>query len=1345
MRFFLLSMLLLARFCAPGQTVTPLYAESGVPLTTYFSPKKYQADPQNWAIVQRDDGVVVIGNGKGILTFDGAAWQLIPVTNANLVRCLEQGPDGMIFVGGYNEIGYVNFHMSVPVYTSLVPELEEGHRLFGHTWNISRLNEEIYFSTDKYLLKWSAGKFTTIDVGIEEGRAFTVALHDRLFVQPLSEPLSEISHNTTRPVPGGEFYRGKRITAIVPFDERRMLVSTLSNGLFLYDGSSSLPFATDLTEYLSSNRLYKAIALRNGNFALATLQHGVAVIDRKGEVVHLLEKGSGINDDVVYNLMEDREGALWAALSVGLSRVELQTPVTLFGEGNGLTGAVNDIVRFGQSLYAATMLGLYQLRPSPTVTTHASFAAVPEIQSSVWALGHVGGSLLLATDDGTMELKGGRVSQLDKESGAVLLVSERHKNTVFIGLADGVSVLQFSGGQWKSLGRISNLEADVGEMNEDAAGNLWLGTFSEGAIRLSFSGEGADKFLHPTITYFGAADGLPVGYIQISTIDGVLMFRSEPGRSLYRLNNENTGFSAVGNIGALPGYDSAAQYPLFGEKAGKLWMLDQKHGRGAFDIVRLTRQRDGYLSQHVPFTRIRDDFDEVLFEDTDGILWMGGLDGILRYDLRRAAFNPVSPHVVFNKILLEHDSVLHDGMGTPVVSESLPYELNSMTFSYGATAFDLLEENEFQYILEGYDENWSAWSRQTAKSYTHLSEGQYTFKVRCRNIYGIVGPESQFTFSIDPPWYRHPLAYIAYAAAIVGLVFTAVRLRSRKLEAANAALQHIIEERTAEITSKNAQLEHQAEELKTQTEQLTELDKIKTAFFTNISHEFRTPLSLILAPLEKEIADGTASAGSGIMLRNARRLQQLINQLLDLSKLEAGEMRVFLCRNDLTEFVSSLTLSFTPLAENRSIQFHIDVPTVPLDVYFDPDKLETVLYNLISNALKFTPENGRVSFSLHVSDDRQQCEIIVEDNGPGISPSDLPKVFNRFYQVESDARRSFEGSGIGLALTQELVELMRGSISVESHPGEGTRFRVFLPLNIGDHSIVPEEISLEAVSGRTITSPHETTVVWSDKNRHIESPATAPSETTILLVEDNADLRIYLSGILQRTYRVITANDGRDAIAHIGEQLPDLILSDMMMPGMDGFTLCEEIRKDPATSHIPFILLTARASVESRLAGLELGADDYMTKPFVVDELLVRIKNLLQQRKLLQERFRQELVVAPQNIAITSADEVFIRKVIEITELHLKDASFSVERLSDEIGISRKHLHRKLVALAGQTPNEFIRTFRLKTAMQMLQQHSGTVKEIAYAVGFNNLSYFAKCFKEEFGMSPTEVVVGEPK
>ncbi len=518
------------------------------------------------------------------------------------------------------------------------------------------------------------------------------------------------------------------------------------------------------------------------------------------------------------------------------------------------------------------------------------------------------------------------------------------------------------------------------------------------------------------------------------------------------------------------------------------------------------------------------------------------------------------------------------------------------------------------------------------------------------------------------------------------------------------------------------------------TQKLRELDMTKSRFFANISHEFRTPLTLITVPL-KELYDGKYKGNPkklyGLMLRSGKRLLGLINQLLDLSKIESGMMLLKPAKFELVSFLKPVLASYESLSESRLIHFKIKTPSDPVWLYFDAEKLEKIVHNLVSNAFKFTEEGGMVSVELVVSEKEEVVHIIIRDTGKGIPRDQLDHVFNRFYQVDNSQTRENEGTGIGLALTKELVELHQGKITVESKVNEGSSFSIILPMGkahlsaseIRERGPYEYQLSQEEVISETlgVTSTQ-------DMNRALE----------ILIVEDNSDMRQFLRHTLEPHYQIFEAADGmagRDAAI---EKLPDLIISDVMMPKMDGVEMCRKLKKDQRTSHIPVILLTAKVDKDSKLAGLEIGADDYLAKPFDTDELLILLKNRIEQRQKLRERFSKEITLQPKDITITSADEQFLQQALDIVNQYMGDFNFNVKRLREEMGVGRMQLQRKIKALTDQSPVEFIRVLRLKRAAQLIAQRKDNISQITYEVGFGNLSYFSKCFKEHFGLAPSD-------
>jgi DNA-binding response OmpR family regulator/two-component sensor histidine kinase len=467
-----------------------------------------------------------------------------------------------------------------------------------------------------------------------------------------------------------------------------------------------------------------------------------------------------------------------------------------------------------------------------------------------------------------------------------------------------------------------------------------------------------------------------------------------------------------------------------------------------------------------------------------------------------------------------------------------------------------------------------------------------------------------------------------------------------------------------------------------------------------------------------------------VMLRNGQRLSRLITQLLDLSKLEAGKMKLRASLIDMVQFLREVVSSYESLAANKKIeyQFYHEVPE--LLIYADVEKIEKVLHNLLSNAFKFTQEGGEVMLSL--KKDGKQCCITIADTGVGVPDNQLDKIFDRFHQVDSSQTREHEGSGLGTTLAKELVELHHGRIDVESKEGKGTMFMVWLPL--GKEHLNNDEIIERNDTSRTKVFVHELTL--EDSANGIGQKNISAGNPVVLIVEDSSDMRHYIGRILSEQYETLEVENGEEGVKKAQAIVPDLIISDVMMPKMDGYKLCERIKTNELTSHIPVILLTAKADRESKLIGLETGADDYLSKPFDADELKLIVRNRIEQRRKIRERFSREITLEPKHISITSFDEKFLTKVLAIIEDHISDETFSIDELSHEAGYSNMHFYRKIKALSGETPSQFLRTIRLKRAAELLRAKSDNITQIAYSVGFNSLPYFSKCFKEKFGTSP---------
>lgn len=541
--------------------------------------------------------------------------------------------------------------------------------------------------------------------------------------------------------------------------------------------------------------------------------------------------------------------------------------------------------------------------------------------------------------------------------------------------------------------------------------------------------------------------------------------------------------------------------------------------------------------------------------------------------------------------------------------------------------------------------------------------------------------------------------------------------KQTKLEAENSKLQ--------------AELEH------AEAERLREIDKMKSNFFANISHEFRTPLSLIVSPLEQMISGsfkGNKEKYFGIMLRNAKRLLELINQLLDLSKLESGKMKLSVQKADISKLIKSIVFSHQSLADKKSIQFQIhNNEQDPIICYFDRDKVEKILSNLISNAIKFSADDTIIDINYNYDANIKKIVLSVSDHGIGIAEDQLLQIFDRF--GKSSISELQPGSGIGLALAKELAELHGGSIYVKSKEGIGSTFTV--TINVDKNFFKEDEISTEILEE---FDPLKNADFELKASEAFSLPNLSEQKKVILIVEDNADVRSYLKDQLRENYTILEAENGKQGISLSEFSVPDMIITDVMMPEMDGYEFCKKIKTSPVTSHIPVIMLTAKADQKDKLSGFTYGADDYLTKPFDATELMLKLQNIMSH----QDKLRKHLLASftsltPSNLNVQSMDAIFISNVKETIEANLEDETFSVVELGHKIGVSRSQLHKKLTALTGLGPNEIIRNTRLERAKQLLTQKSGTIAEIAYQSGFNSPAYFIKCFKDYFGKTPGEI------
>ncbi|NEU70286.1 response regulator [Spirosoma agri] len=726
-----------------------------------------------------------------------------------------------------------------------------------------------------------------------------------------------------------------------------------------------------------------------------------------------------------------------------------------------------------------------------------------------------------------------------------------------------------------------------------------------------------------------------------------------------------------------------------------------------------------------------DEFNTGSFVKTaSGELLFGGVNGLTAFQPKDvvATVGPVAPvHIIGLKINNEPVTVgPPDGILPESIEQTRQLDLshtqNLLTLEFAVMDYANSAKNQYRYRLGGIDERWVEAGTNRFANYAQLPDGTYTFEVE-----GSIDGESwskpvALTIRIHPPFYRTWWAYLVYALGLGFVVWQLYRFQTQRLL-----------------------LEQQIDFEQQEATRLAELDALKTQFFTNISHEFRTPLTLILGPIEQAVNDYAQDARFPLIQRNANRLLSLINQLLDLSKLEANQLRPEPEPGDMAAFFRTLTSSFSSLADNRAIRFIVTQNQLAYWARFDGDQVEKITTNLLSNAFKFTTDGNEVR--LNVAYEAGGVTLQVTDTGIGIDTANLPRIFDRFYQVDSHSNRNYEGTGIGLALVNELVKVLQGTISVDSTEGIGTTFTVYLPLTMVDEPIAAESIPPLARLPREVPLPEPSVSAgFPDPDPRVTNGQSATvSDNILLIIDDNADIRTFVRSIFEQEYQIVEAVDGQDGLGKATASLPDIIICDLMMPRLDGFGFCKALKNQPATSHIPVVMLTAKATVEDRIGGFELGADDYLTKPFNRAEIVARVRNLVQQRQRLYQWFSANEQAPKANepvgqefvSVLLTVEKQFVEQLTDVVHRHIDEPAFGVEVLAEAVNLSRSQLHRKLKVVLNTSPVNFIRKVRLARAAELLAGGEENVSQVAYAVGIDNLSYFSKVFQEQYGVLPS--------
>jgi ligand-binding sensor domain-containing protein/signal transduction histidine kinase/DNA-binding response OmpR family regulator len=1102
-------------------------------------------------------------------------------------------------------------------------------------------------------------------------------------------------------------------------DNDRIWIGT-RNGLNIYNNTTG-----QLSEYqhnrfdplsLSHNSVRSFMKDKNGNIWLGTFAGGINIYNLSSEnftnISEQVGNNPGLNHSVVSSILHNSNGSLWVGTEGGgLNYIDSKKNIYKYYsvQKAGNNAQSNIVKSLAQDIDGSLWIGTYDGPVHFNVTTGAT-------------------QLLSLNKEREDQDKRQEVTSLLCEPNGVWVASN----------GSGLYYINRSGQITSYLRKTpaQSLTSDnLTALRKGENGNLWVGSLRG-------------------LNYFDRRHNIFKQFLNNPDNN-----RSLSNNSVLSLFTDAKQHLWIGTSGGLNYYDA---------KTGNFYAITENEGLANNVIHAIQQANDGSLwvsSNHglanikfkqfkVPFNKADISVFNYTLDDglqsnqfspravakaSNGELFFGGINGISSFYPERLINNRNKPNVVFTAFEIKNKPVvplLDESPLTEPINDTkkitLTYDQAFISIKFAALNYLNSNKNQYAYKLEGLrnDNDWHYVGNQRTAAYTSLNEGTYTFKVKASNNDGVWNdiPRTLQITVLPPPW-KTWWAYLFYSAVLLSLLYFFYYHSYQ-----TATLKHKLD------------IEHALHEKD------EELAQRKLSFFTNISHEIKTPLTLILAPIDRllNMNEGNNKVQNQLMLmqRNGNRLIRLINQLLDFRKFESGNMKLHATEGNIVKFAKEIITAFDAYGIEKKVSLKFNPQSRQISAWFDRDKMEKILYNLLSNAIKFTPANGKVTLSLskQIINGKDSICMEVEDNGVGISEQHQSHLFEQFSH-HPDHIMNAEGSGIGLAFTKGLVELHHGQITFKSTPTgtDGTGYTCFtITLPAGNLHLQPDEMGddvkdIELLSNYDFET--ELPVIAHGNDDHAMQDlinAELKEKPVMLIVEDNKELQSFIAESFETNFQIHKAADGQIGWDMAVELIPDIIISDVMMPNMSGTILCSKLKTDARTSHIPIILLTARTSLIYKIEGLETGADDYITKPFSLQLLEKRINNLLDLRRKLRERYSREIHLQPTNTAITSPDEKFLEKVMKFIEQNMEESNLSVEEMGKEVGMSRVTLYRKIKALTDQSAIEFIRSVRLKRAAQLLEQNKFHISEVAYMVGFTDLDYFRRCFKQQFGQNPKD-------
>ncbi len=1294
-------------------------------------------------LMQDHQGNIWIGTSSGLNCLDPSTKKLKRYPFENRIIALHEDHEKKIWIGTWNGGLYL-----------LDPESGKTEHFLANE-NVSDIHE------DSRRNLWIATYYGLINFDRKTGSYVRYLPNDK-------NRQSSVSHSV--------------ITQICESDDSTLWLGTWGGGLnrvYVHPDKDQIRFvhyrAGREPGSLSSNVVYRLYYDHFGNLWIGTWSNGLNLLSREQQkelpenVVFQhyqndLSDPYSLSGNNISSIFVDRSGILWVGSSkinkaniikTGIARYKtnriengrrIDSNVRSFAEQDGKIwiGTSHQLMLYepaGQNYKLVKEYGPISYLQGSTSYLSNSVLSLASNNEGLW-IGTEDAGLVLFKEKSAPTFNDPEKVYFNQKTGAALpgnkvgnlCCSSKYKGVIWIGtMQTGFAKLTYTDGQASvkhySMGKSETFISDnnIRAVLEDQDGLVWIGT-QNGLNCFDPETETFRKYFYSLPDMHSINDNVINCLLEDSS--GDMWIGTNAGLNKKKeqvLPDGNNSFFFEG-FPSIQHLKDEIILNILESDSKKLWLVLYR-GMVEFDVASGKIVNEHFTKE---FQNIRIERNSAL-KTSNGDFLFGGGNGFIVFHPDSIFKHSCPPDICLTDVMISNESIEELGVkhkrfrvegSVPHSSKiRLSHKDRVLTFVFSAMDFKNPGKNNYAYFLEGFDKEWNQVGSRNTATYTSIPHGKYKFLVKAANSDGVWSAEKQLiSLSISPPWWKTLWAYLFYFVVIMGLLY------------------FFKEYSIIQVREKGRLLIERM-----QKEEAQKLDEMKSRFFTDITHEFRTPLTLILGPAE-EIIESKGKSNqivkqAELIQRNAQKLLRLVNQLMEFRKVEKGKMEFLPQETNMVTLLNEVFESFRPIAVSKNIEFELVLTSPEIRVYVDPDKIEKVLFNLVSNAFKYSEDGGRITIrsGIEIQGQEKKLVIEVEDTGIGISEENKEKVFERFFQTHQKKTQST--GGIGLYLTRAFVEQHQGIINVDSELGKGTCFKVLIPVPLAQ---VPSPIA--AVENKAASAGSFQKGPSFDEPQVMRISGDQPHKHPVVLIaEDDHDLNHFIVDGLKQQYHLVSAFNGKEALEQARKQNPDMIVSDIMMPEMDGFELCRLLRKELSTSHIPIIFLTAKTMHDDEIKGLKMGAVDYICKPFNLMALKLKIQNILDNQKIAHEKIKTQQLLEPENIELSSLDEVFLKNAVETVNRFLDDPVFDVERFSHEMGISPNQAYRKIKALTGQTAKEFIRNQRLKTAANMLLQKKRTISEVIYMVGFSSPSYFARCFKEYYGFTPKEYVekIGE--